>query len=362
MKTVLILFGGQSSEHEVSRVSARNVLANIDMDKYHVVTVGITRDGRWLLFDGPIELMDDGGWQAYAEAKQHSQTPVLLSPFSLREFVLSFSKGSKIDAVFTVMHGINAEDGTLQGLLELCGLPYVGSGVLGSSMSMDKEISKLIFEKAGIPQGKYFCVDRNEVSTQIDDISRKVEAYLGFPCFVKPANAGSSVGVSKAKDAEELRKALEEAGRFDKKILIEQYINGREIECAVLGNDSPKASPVGEITPSNDFYDYSAKYLDNSSVCEIPAKLSPETAGKIQEYAVTAFKALQCSGLSRVDFFLERTTGEIFINEINTIPGFTSISMYPMLWQEAGLSYQNLISTLIELAIERFESTIRAID
>lgn len=409
MKTVMILFGGQSSEHEVSRVSARNVLENIDREKFHVVNVGITKDGEWLLYNGPIELMDNGEWQelahktvasnvassaattatattATATASACVRSPVASTIASLVDFVLSFAKQlgyDKIDVVFPVMHGINCEDGTIQGLLELCNLPYVGSGVLGSAMSMDKDISKLIFEKAGIPQGKYFCVDRqdinidmhsdidpdidpdadiNPISKKINEISQRVENEFGFPCFVKPANAGSSVGVSKARNSAELVNALAEAARFDKKILIEQFIDGREIECAVLGNNFPKASPLGEIIPSNDFYDYTAKYIDNSSACVIPAKIPEETATKIKEYAVLAFKELQCFGLSRVDFFLERNTGEIFINEINTIPGFTSISMYPLMWQEAGLSYTDLISTLLELAIERFAFAKRAID
>jgi len=224
--------------------------------------------------------------------------------------------------------------------------------VLSSAMSMDKEISKLVFANEGIPQGKYFRVERDKYA--LEDVARRVSDEFGFPCFVKPANAGSSVGVNKANDAQELSFALAEAGRFDKKILVEQFINGREIECAVLGNDEPQPSPLGEITPSNDFYDFHAKYVSNTSKGEIPAKIPEEVAKRIQEYAIRAYKALQCSGLSRVDFFLERTTGEVFINEINTIPGFTSISMYPMLWQEAGLSYQDLITKLLDFAVERF--------
>ncbi len=354
MKNVMILFGGQSSEHEVSRVSARNVAENIDQTKFNLALVGITKDGRWLLFDGPLSMMDNGDWQAFAEqrASELEATKAIASP---REFVLSFAKAKgmeSVDVVFPVLHGINSEDGTVQGLLELCELPYVGPGVLGSAMSMDKEISKLVFANEGIPQGKYFRVERDKYA--LEDVARRVSDEFGFPCFVKPANAGSSVGVNKANDAQELSFALAEAGRFDKKILVEHFINGREIECAVLGNDEPQPSPLGEITPSNDFYDFHAKYVSNTSKGEIPAKIPADVAKKIQDYAIRAYKALQCSGLSRVDFFLERTTGEVFINEINTIPGFTSISMYPMLWQEAGLSYQDLITKLLEFAVERF--------
>ena len=364
MKTIMILFGGQSSEHEVSRVSARNVLQNINTEKFNVVSVGITKTGRWLLYNGPINHMDNGDWQAFAEADAvNAMSQTQASP---REFVLAFARAKGfegVDAVFPVMHGINAEDGTIQGLLELCEIPYVGPGVLGSAMSMDKDISKLVFEKAGIPQGKYFCVTREAIKDSFTDVTTRVLTELGgFPCFVKPANAGSSVGVGKAKDSKELLSALAEAARFDKKILVEQFINGREIECAVLGNDSPVASPLGEIIAGNDFYDYSAKYVDNTSKCVIPAPIPPETALRIQEYAVRAFLALQCSGLSRVDFFLDRETGEIFINEINTMPGFTSISMYPMMWQEAGLSFKDLITKLIELANERFFQTRREIN
>ncbi|MEI6602607.1 MAG: D-alanine--D-alanine ligase family protein [Clostridia bacterium] len=369
MKTVLILFGGQSSEHEVSRVSARNVIENIDGEQYRVVKVGITKEGQWLLFNGASELMDNGDWQTHAE-KMAADTlvspvnlPIGLPVSSPREFVMSFAQHlgyESIDVVFPVLHGINSEDGTIQGLLELCGLPYVGPGVLGSAMSMDKEISKLVFAKEGIPQGKYFRVDRDNIAPE--EVARKVGDEFGFPCFVKPANAGSSVGVNKANDATELAAALADAARFDKKILVEQFIDGREIECAVLGNDAPVASPLGEITPSNDFYDFHAKYVSNTSKGEIPANIPAETATKIQEYAVRAFSALQCSGLSRVDFFLERTTGEVFINEINTIPGFTSISMYPLLWQEAGLSYKDLITKLLELAIERFAQNHKSLD
>ncbi|MEI6132265.1 MAG: D-alanine--D-alanine ligase family protein [Bacillota bacterium] len=355
MKTAMILFGGQSSEHDVSRVSAKNVVENIDRTKYNLVIVGITKAGQWRLFEGETEQIESETW---LDASRKIET----SAGSPREFVSTFAKAcghEKVDVVFPVMHGINSEDGTIQGLLELCEIPYVGPGVLGSAMSMDKEISKLVFANEGIPQGKFFRVSRDKIAPS--EIARKVRDEFGFPCFVKPANAGSSVGVGKARDEAELAKVLAEAARFDSKILVEQFIDGREIECAVLGNEDPKASPLGEIIPGNDFYDFEAKYVSNTSVGEIPAKIPQEVAKQIQEYAISAFKALQCSGLSRVDFFLERTTGEVFINEINTIPGFTSISMYPMMWQEAGLSYKDLITELLELAISRFEGAKRSI-
>lgn len=266
-----------------------------------------------------------------------------------------------IDVVFPVLHGCNGEDGTIQGLFELAGIPYVGCGVLGSSVGMDKAYTKIIFEKEGLPQGDYLVFSRKQVYYQNEDVIKEVEAKLTYPCFVKPSNAGSSVGVNKATNREELIKALDIAAKNDRRILVEEFINGREIECAVLGNDNPIASEVGEIVSCNDFYDYEAKYqVGDSSRAVIPAENLPlETIEKIREYAVRAFKCLDCAGLSRVDFFVHKTTGEIYINEINTLPGFTHISMYPKLWAQSGISYTKLIDKLIELAFERFEDSKR---
>jgi len=378
-KRVAIIFGGQSSEHEVSRVSAQSVIENINKQKYDIAMIGITKDGQWLTYDGPTEKIGSGEWQAIAEKQLFAQnsTKLKLSEHDLEtEASASSTKITSnnsarglfdgntrkpIDVVFPVLHGCNGEDGTIQGLFELAGIPYVGCGVLGSSVGMDKAYTKIIFEKEGLPQGDYLVFSRKQVYYQNEDVIKEVEERLTYPCFVKPSNAGSSVGVNKASNREELIKALDVAAKNDRRILVEEFINGREIECAILGNDNAIASTVGEIVPCNDFYDYEAKYQvgDNSRVV-IPAEnLSKETIEKIKEYAVRAFKCLDCAGLSRVDFFVHKTTGEIYINEINTLPGFTQISMYPKLWAQSGISYTELIDKLIELAFERFEDSKR---
>lgn len=383
-KRVAVIFGGQSSEHEVSRVSAQSVISNIDKDKYDVVMYGITRDGRWLNYDGPVEKLGTGEWQTIAEAKLLSKAPdntevgeienssscacegetaVVAVGNSARGILGDAAMSGTIDVVFPVLHGCNGEDGTIQGLFELAGIPYVGPGVLGSALGMDKAYSKIVFEKEGIPQGKYLVFGRKQISQDMETIIRQVEALLTYPCFVKPSNAGSSVGVSKAHDRNELAEALEFAARYDRRVLVEEFIDGREVECAVLGNDDPIASTVGEVIPCNEFYDYSAKYESgSSSKVVIPAELPRETIETIRQYAVKAFKALDCAGLSRVDFFVHKETGKVYINEINTLPGFTSISMYPKLWEASGIPYNELIERLLDLAIERFEDNKRSID
>lgn len=264
--------------------------------------------------------------------------------------------------VFPVLHGCNGEDGTIQGLFELAGIPYVGCGVLASAVGMDKIYAKIIFEKAGIPQADYLYFTRKEIYGDVEGVVDKIEEKFSYPVFVKPSNAGSSVGVSKAHDKNELKEALIYAARYDRKVLIEEFINGREVECAVLGNDDPVASTVGEIIPGNEFYDYKAKYIDNTSKIKIPADLPEETVEQIRNYAVKAFKALDCSGLARVDFFVHKETGKVYINEINTMPGFTSISMYPMLWEESGISYPELIEKLIDLAVQRYNDNLKEYD
>ena len=377
-KCVAVIFGGQSSEHEVSRVSAQSVIENIDRNKYDVVMIGITRDGRWLCYDGPVEKLGTGEWQAIAESKAMERIKALREteegdkPFSAVDgnsardiFKASGAEagGRKIDVVFPVLHGCNGEDGTIQGLFELAGIPYVGCGVLASALGMDKAYSKIIFEKAGIPQGKYLVFNRKQLKHDLEAVVKQVEETLAYPCFVKPSNAGSSVGVSKAHDRKELIAALELASKYDRRLLVEEFINGREVECAVLGNDDAAASAVGEVVPCNEFYDYQAKYSDEStSRIIIPADLPDETVQKIRQYAVKAFKALDCAGLSRVDFFVHKETGEVYINEINTLPGFTSISMYPKLWEASGIPYGELIDRLINLAIEKFEDNKREIE
>lgn len=368
-KRVAVIFGGQSSEHEVSRRSAESVLNNINRDKYDVVMYGITKDGRWLHYGGPVDKLPTGEWQAIAEAKTLAvkalnkgeacdEKSLVSAGASVRDIfaVNGVDAGmGGIDAVFPVMHGTNAEDGTIQGFFELAGIPYVGPGVLGSALGMDKAFSKIIFEKEGLPQGKYRTYTRKDIRNSMDKIIGEVEETLTYPCFVKPSNAGSSVGVSKAHGRDELVAALNVAARYDRKILVEEFIDGREIECSVLGNDDPIASTVGEIIPCNEFYDYDAKYIQDDSKIVIPADLPGETVEEIRHLAVRAFKVLDCAGLARVDFFVHKDTGKVYLNEINTIPGFTSISMYPKLWEASGIPYPELIERLFDLAIERFE-------
>jgi len=356
-KRVAVVFGGQSSEHEVSRVSAEAVIRNIDTEKFDVAMIGITKDGRWLPYKGPVGLIGTGEWQSLAESSQASDRALLTAGTAIAEVQ---KDDKKIDVVFPVLHGCNGEDGTIQGLLELAGIPYVGSGVLGSALGMDKAYAKIIFEKAGIPQGKYLVYERKQVSKEFKKIADEVERTLSYPCFVKPSNAGSSIGVSKVHNVSELEAALQLAARYDRRILVEEFIDGHEIECAVLGNDDPVASTVGEVIPCNEFYDYEAKYMSgDSSEIIIPANLPNEVIEKIRDYSIKAFKALDCAGLSRVDFFVRKETNEIFINEINTMPGFTPISMYSKLWAASGLPYSKLIEKLIMLALERYEDSKR---
>lgn len=383
-KKIAVIFGGQSTEHEVSRVSAQSVISNINKDKYDVVMIGVTKDGRWLTYDGPVEKLGTGEWQEIAESARlypgqsrdvfigtengqniHYRQEIATVGTSARDILRASGAeagNKRIDVAFPVLHGCNGEDGTIQGLFELAGIPYVGCGVLGSALGMDKAYAKIVFEKEGLPQGKYLTFSRKQVYHEVDAIVKRVEETLTYPCFVKPSNAGSSVGVSKAHDREELIQALHLAAEHDRRILVEEFINGREVECAVLGNDDPVASTVGEVVPCNEFYDYEAKYSSEStSEITIPANLPAATIEKIREYSVRAFKALDCSGLARVDFFVHKETGEVYINELNTLPGFTSISMYPKLWEATGIPYGELIGRLIELAIERYEDNKRTI-
>jgi len=372
-KRVLVIFGGQSSEHEVSRISATSILKNINKEKYEVLTMGITKDGKWLPYNGDIDKIPSGEWEQIAlseNVKSIGTKNSLLDAMvvcndtdgNIDKSGKAQVSGKKIDVVFPVLHGCNGEDGTIQGLFELASVPYVGCGVLGSALGMDKIYAKIMFEKAGIPQADYLYFTRKEISRDVDNVVSRIEEKFAYPIFVKPSNAGSSVGVVKAHDKKELEEALNFAARYDRKVLVEEYINGREVECAVLGNDDPEASTVGEVIPGNEFYDYRAKYIDNSSKIKIPADLPEETIEKIRGYAVKAFKALDCCGLARVDFFVHKESGRVYINEINTMPGFTSISMYPMLWEASGVPYGELIERLINLAIERYEDNSRDIN
>lgn len=355
---VAVLFGGRSGEHEVSLMSARSVLEALDPDRFEAVPVGIARDGRWITGPDPLAQLT-----AAVQTRDEQAGPagrVLTWPGGEVERVLQ-----GVDVVFPVLHGPNGEDGTVQGLLELANLPYVGGGVAASAVGMDKGLMKAVFAAAGLPQARYQVLLRSEWQRAKAEAAAaggpaggafldQIEAAFGYPCFVKPANLGSSVGVSKAHYRAELAQALDEAGRHDRRIVVEEFIDAREIECSVLGNDRPEASLPGEIVPSSEFYDYRAKYVDGKSGLIIPAELSPDAVREVQRLAVEAFRAIDCAGLARVDFFLQRGTGRVLINEINTIPGFTSISMYPKLWEASGLPYRELITRLIELALERY--------
>ncbi len=335
-KRIAVLFGGRSGEHEVSVRSAAAVIGALDSGKYEVIPVAISKQGKWL---GPAESVR----LLPPEAQDRSSTQTAV--------VVSQEPGSTsgVDVVFPVLHGTFGEDGTVQGLLELAGVAYVGAGVLGSACGMDKDVMKRLFREAGLPTVEHLACLRGDRHRAVAES----EARFGYPVFVKPANLGSSVGISKARHAAELREALDLAAKFDRKIIIEPAIVGREIECSVLGNDRPEASLPGEIVPGGEFYDYESKYLDQNSRLLIPAPLGDEQTAEVRRLAVAAFQAIECAGLARVDFFLEEATEQFLINEINTMPGFTSISMYPKLWQASGLSYGDLIDRLIELALER---------
>jgi len=342
-----ILFGGRSAEHEVSLRSAKNVYEALDKEKYEPILIGIDKRGKWLLENRSRFLLESGN--ANQEETGESVALVPQSDGAITNFERP-SAGEKIDVVFPVLHGTFGEDGTVQGLLKLANIPFVGAGVLGSAVGMDKDVAKRLLRDAGIPIAK-FKVFRGNDEISFDAVSEG----LGVPLFVKPANLGSSVGVHKARGEEEFRAAVKDAFRYDRKILVEEFIKGREIECSVLGNEEPIASLPGEVIPTHEFYSYEAKYLDeNGAALEIPAKLSGEIMKQVQDMAVRAFKALECEGMARVDFFLKEN-GDLFVNEINTIPGFTSISMYPKLWEVSGISYSELVDRLIMLAIERFE-------
>lgn len=346
-----ILFGGKSAEHEVSLQSAKNVVDAIDKDKYEVSLIGIDKTGKWLLPNKSQFLLNDSDPKLIKLNKENGES-VALIPRSGGELtnLTDGNAHTAIDVVFPILHGPFGEDGTMQGLLKLSGVPFVGAGVLGSAVGMDKDVMKRLLRDAGIPIGK-FLVFREEDEINFNEIVDE----LGLPFFVKPANLGSSVGVNKVKDRETFDAAIQEAFKYDTKLLAEEFIDGRELECAVLGNQRPIVSGVGEVIPHQEFYSYNAKYIDeNGAALEIPAKIPEEISKKVQKLAIQTFKTLACEGLGRVDCFLKKD-GSVLVNEINTIPGFTKISMYPQLWAAAGVSYPELINRLIELAIERFE-------
>lgn len=338
-KKVAILFGGQSTEHEVSRVSAASVLRNIDISKYDRYQIGITKDGKWFEYTGSIDKIESGEWEKDEFYKSPNGQEILFN--------------REVDVVFPVLHGLYGEDGTIQGLCKLLGIPCVGPGVLASAVCMDKVYTKYLLENFGIKQADYVVVNSHEYKKDKNTIIEEIEKKLGYDLFIKPSNSGSSVGISKAHNREELVNGIENALKFDRKILVEKAINAREVEVAVLGNDEPKAATPGEIIPANEFYDYEAKYSNAESKLLIPAALSEEKLESIKNEAIKIYKILDCAGLSRVDFLVDKDTEEVYLNEVNTIPGFTQISMYPKMWEADGKSYGDLISELIELAIER---------
>lgn len=356
-RTIAVLFGGVSSEHDVSLVSAVSVLKNISLETYDIIRIGITRDGQWKYYCGDTDAITTGDWE-----KDDSLSTIILSPDRSHHGLLKIDSDGNasvisVDCVFPVLHGKHGEDGTVQGLLELAGIPFVGCDMLSSAVCMDKEMTHTILDHAGIRNARWLCLRHSDV-TDIEKECLQASKALGFPIFVKPANAGSSVGISKAETLQELKDALVLAWQHDDKAILEEMIIGAEVECAVLGNrDHTLASIPGQITPVSDFYDYEAKYVSGTTRLDIPAKISESATKKLRETAIKAYHVLGCSGFSRVDFFVTEKE-EVILNEVNTIPGFTDISMYPKLWQATGLPYSQLIDRLITLAIERKERSI----
>jgi len=349
--SVCVLFGGVSPEHEVSLRSAESVLNHLDKEKYNIFPVGITKDGDWVLFGGTdYSMLPTGTWENHKNNRRAAISPIR------GQGLLSFENDcvirERIDVVFPVLHGENGEDGSIQGLLQIAGIPCVGPGVSASAVCMDKTLTKLVAGLAGVRQAEWLLVTRDGFAAHREAVMAQVEEKFVYPVFVKPAGTGSSVGVSKVRSREELEPAIEAALRYDSKVLVEEFINGREIEVAVLGNQTPMASVCGEIDSGADFYDYDAKYISDTSTAHIPARLPEEVAEKVRELAVRVYSAMGCRGLSRVDFFVTNESGEVVFNEINTLPGFTSISMYPKLFVASGLPYSQLLDELLRLAVE----------
>jgi len=340
-----IVFGGRSAEHEVSVVSAQGVMAALDLERFQALPIGITKQGTWL-----TPRATERALAAIKGERLRSLEEPLGEGILHRLGALAALR--RVDVVFPLIHGNNGEDGTLQGFLELAGVPYVGAGVAASAIGMDKAIQQNLYRQLGLPVPQSLVILASQWMASRTAIKRQIEAEIGYPCFVKPANGGSSIGTSKARSGEDIGEALATAFKYDRKALVEVAIPGRQVEVAVLGNDEPEVSPVGEITFDREFYDYTAKYEDAGTQLHIPADIPPEIASQIQQLALAAYKAIDCAGFARVDFFLT-PDNRIYLNEINTIPGFTPMSMYPKLWEAAGLSYRDLITRLIELALER---------
>ena len=352
---VVLLFGGMSSEHEVSRVSVGNFVNNIDREKYEVLTVGITKEGRWLYTEATAAQMADGSWEELA-----GNMACVISPDRADHGMILFTPEGHVekvhvDVVIPVLHGLWGEDGTVQGLLELAGIPYVGCGVLASAVCMDKAVANALFEANGVPHTRWLAADRWEIESDLEGVCEGVEKKLGWPVFVKPANAGSSVGISKVSSRDELKKAIDLALENDRKVVFEAFVDGQEVECAVIGSDPAVATRPGEILAGAEFYTYDDKYKNGVSQTVIPAHLPEAKLDEVKTYAAMAYTALNCEGLARCDFFVDKVTGRVLINEINTFPGFTSISMYPKLMEHEGLPVPQLIDRLIALALERKE-------
>ncbi|HZS09284.1 MAG TPA: D-alanine--D-alanine ligase [Blastocatellia bacterium] len=356
-----VIFGGRSGEHEVSLRSAESVINALDRNKYEVVPIAITRQGKWLASSEATNLLPSSVIETADQSVAIFGDPTERGLARFGREGEAGGKRERLDVIIPVLHGTYGEDGTIQGLLEMADVPYVGCGVLASATGMDKVIMKRLFHEAGLPIVDYLWFLRNQWESEPQQIEDRITAEIGFPCFVKPANLGSSVGISKADDAAELKAAIALAAKYDRKVIVERGVTAREIEVSVLGNDEPAASVPGEIAPATaEFYDYKAKYIDpNGARLLIPAPLDERTSAKTQQLAVRAFQAVDGSGLARVDFFLEHETGRVLVNEINTMPGFTSISMYPKLWEASGIPYSQLINRLIELALERHREKSR---
>jgi D-alanine-D-alanine ligase len=359
-----VIFGGRSAEHEISLASARSIMSALDKDKYEVVQIGITRDGRWIASGDPMRALasgdaaDSGPAALLGDPSQRGLIRLETPARGVEAF--RGVKLSELDVIFPVLHGPYGEDGTVQGLLDLADLPYVGCGVTASAVGMDKAVMKDVFRAHGLPVVDYLVVKRKDWEADPEDVIAQAEARLAYPMFVKPANLGSSVGVSKAHDRAGLRTGLDLAARYDRKLLVERGIDAREIEVSVLGNDDPIASIPGEIIPSREFYSYEAKYLDDASELLIPAPIPAESAEHARRMAIEAYRALDCAGMARVDFLMDRHTGVLWLGEVNTIPGFTKISMYPKLWEASGIPYPELVERLIDLALERHADKARS--
>ena len=351
-KQLAVIFGGTSSEHEVSLMSASSILENLSVEKYEIYPVGITKEGKWYLYRGPVSGLTDGSWAAHPQ-----NLPAFLSPDRSVHGLVVLEGGAAqtitLDAVFPALHGKNGEDGTLQGLFQLSGIPFVGSGTLASAVCMDKAVTHTLLSAANIEQAHYLWFYSDRFSAAPEVIKNKIKARLDFPVFVKPANAGSSVGVSRVDRLEDLDEAIQKAAKEDSKVVVEEGIRGQEVECAVMGNREAEASIIGEIGASAQFYDYDDKYINGTSQLYIPARISEEVSEKIRETAVRAYRLLGCSGLARVDCFVTEEGQQVILNEINTLPGFTAISMYPKLWMAMGLSYGDILDRLIDLALKK---------